>query len=114
MQSVPPVPNNAPLAVAHPGAAGLVPLQQHAQAVPVVPQTYLSHNPIDAYPPPPSQTAAIENLNLITDVLKYHTKEVPPVRKGPIYTLPADIILHIFKLGMSDGDSQERIALALW
>ncbi|KAG0697262.1 hypothetical protein DFH29DRAFT_1022916 [Suillus ampliporus] len=111
MQSVPPVPNNAPLAVAHPGAAGLVALQQHAQAVPVVPQTYLSHNPIDAYPPLPSQTAVIENL--ITDILKHRTKEVPPVRKGPIYTLPADIILHIFKLGISDGDFQERIDFAV-
>ncbi|KAG1738233.1 hypothetical protein EDB19DRAFT_1829210 [Suillus lakei] len=36
-------------------------------------------------------------------------REVPPVRKGPIDTLPEELILHIFKL---EGSSQEGIDFA--
>ncbi|KAG1798599.1 uncharacterized protein HD556DRAFT_1440304 [Suillus plorans] len=39
--------------------------------------------------------------------------QLQPVRKGPINTLPKEIILHIFKLGASCGDSQKRIDFAV-
>ncbi|KAG2049898.1 hypothetical protein BDR06DRAFT_960749 [Suillus hirtellus] len=39
--------------------------------------------------------------------------KLQPVRKSPINTLPDEIILHIFKLGVSCRDSQKRIDFAV-
>ncbi|KAG1731333.1 uncharacterized protein EDB91DRAFT_1154571 [Suillus paluster] len=114
MQSEAPVLNNAPPAmIQHPGAIAHA-SQHHQPNVQMfyVPQVYL-HNPSDLYPPLPPSNQPTPIDTLITNILKHRSKEVPPVRKGPITTLPADIILHIFKMGISDDDCQEKIDFAV-